>query len=95
MTLSVRRCLNHEDRQAAARCPRCQGFFCRECVSIFQRQLICAACLSEATEPIAKVKAQGLWLTAFLAVLGLILVWGVFYMAGSWLLLTREQLPPI
>ncbi len=41
------RCFNHVTREAAARCPECGRFFCRECVTEHDERLLCAACLKQ------------------------------------------------
>ncbi len=41
------RCWIHPLREAAARCPSCERFFCRECVTEHDGRLICADCLRE------------------------------------------------
>ncbi|HAM72487.1 MAG TPA: rhomboid family protein [Verrucomicrobiales bacterium] len=38
-------CFHHAAREAAARCPGCRRFFCRECVTEHDQRLLCAACL--------------------------------------------------
>ena len=43
--LSLQRCFNHSAREAAARCPECGHFYCRECITEHDDRLICAACL--------------------------------------------------
>jgi hypothetical protein len=43
--LHLQRCLNHPTREAAARCPGCRQFFCRECTTEHEGRLLCAACL--------------------------------------------------
>jgi len=45
------RCLFHPLREAAARCPRCGGTFCRECVTDEDDQLACPPCLRRMTHP--------------------------------------------
>jgi len=40
-----RRCLNHAEREAVARCPECHGYFCRECISEHDERMLCSACL--------------------------------------------------
>ena len=32
-------------REAVARCPECGRFFCRECITEHEDQVLCAACL--------------------------------------------------
>ena len=43
--LTHQRCFNHAGREAAARCPECRQFFCRECITEHDDRVICAACL--------------------------------------------------
>ncbi len=50
MNLAARRCLVHSDREAAARCPSCHQYYCRECVVEHDTQFLCAACLQRAIE---------------------------------------------
>lgn len=44
--LILKRCHNHPSREAVALCPRCQRFFCRECVTEHGSQMLCALCLA-------------------------------------------------
>ena len=41
------RCWTHALREAAARCPSCGRYFCRECVTEHAGRLVCAGCLRE------------------------------------------------
>ena len=43
--LVSQRCFNHALREAAARCPSCGRFFCRECVTEHEGRVLCAACV--------------------------------------------------
>jgi len=45
------RCLFHPPREAAARCPRCGGTFCRECVTDEEGKLACPPCLRRMSRP--------------------------------------------
>lgn len=56
------RCLFHPLREAAARCPRCGGTFCRECVTDEDDQLACPPCLRRIARPPAPKasRARGL-----------------------------------
>jgi hypothetical protein len=45
--LHLRRCARHTTREAAARCPSCGQFFCRECIVEHEGRLLCAACLAK------------------------------------------------
>lgn len=46
--VAARRCVRHAGREAAARCPGCAQFFCRECVSEHGGRWLCAPCLARA-----------------------------------------------
>ncbi|MDD2710687.1 MAG: rhomboid family protein [Verrucomicrobiae bacterium] len=46
-SLVRQRCFTHGNREAAARCPECRRFFCRECVTEHDDRVICAACLAK------------------------------------------------
>lgn len=83
--LVLARCFNHAGREAVARCPRCSRYFCRECVTEHDDQLICAACLAQ---PAAD--GPGHWLAGgyslIAGAMGLAIAWGCFYFVGRLLL---------
>ncbi len=89
--LHTRRCSRHPEREAAARCPACGGFFCRECVVEHEGRLLCSACL--AREAGEGLPGKGRW-PAFRGALELAAAagaaWLVFYALGSLLL----SIPP-
>ena len=74
------RCLNHPNREAAARCPQCGRFFCRECVTEHENRVLCASCLRRilAGEKKKRRSPAALFATAQ-AVAGLWLAWIFFY----------------
>ncbi len=81
------RCFNHADREAAARCPECSHFFCRECVTEHDDRVLCSACLKKLvrlppprTVGLARLKRLG----QFAA--GLIVAWFFFFLVGEGLL---------
>jgi hypothetical protein len=85
-SLALRKCLNHAEREAAARCPECQSFFCRECVSEHRGRVLCAACLGMAA---AASSRSGRWKKAWLpvgAIAGIGLAWACFALLGRILL---------
>ncbi|PIE35601.1 rhomboid family protein [candidate division KSB3 bacterium] len=86
-TLVRQRCYNHASREAVARCPECQRFFCRECVSEHDDRLLCAACLSKLAKPSF---SKRFYLTGLLKVipvmLGFLCLWWFFYLVGQILL---------
>jgi hypothetical protein len=81
--LSQQRCLNHEVREAVARCPECREYFCRECVSEHDGRVICAACLRNLLRPVAagSFRFTTLLVAGELAA-GLLTVWLFFYAVG-------------
>jgi hypothetical protein len=88
MRLSARRCLIHPDREAAVRCPSCQQFFCRECVTEHDQRFLCASCLRELSTRKTGAKRSFNWLTLpFRLGFGLLLGWTAFYLIGRLLLL--------
>jgi hypothetical protein len=83
----AQRCVHHPDREAAARCPECSRFFCRECVSEHDDRVLCASCLA------AGLRVQftggsrfGQIGRAFCAVVGLCLAWWFFDLVGQGLM---------
>ena len=84
--LSTRRCVNHPQREAVARCLQCRQFFCRECVTEHGGKLTCAVCLGKQ----AAGKAAGGGVMSALAgvatfAAGLIVAWICFYYIGTFL----------
>ncbi|HNV21923.1 MAG TPA: rhomboid family protein [Candidatus Hydrogenedentes bacterium] len=45
------RCFNHAGREAAAQCPRCGRFYCRECITEHDGRIVCAPCLDALLAP--------------------------------------------
>jgi hypothetical protein len=87
VSLIHQRCFNHSLREAAARCPVCGQFFCRECITEHEDKVICAACLRKTVKPritqrrwfVGVVRAAG-------CMSGLVVVWLFFYLLGQSLL---------
>ncbi|MFM2081519.1 MAG: hypothetical protein RL380_210 [Verrucomicrobiota bacterium] len=87
MNLARQLCLNHDTREAVARCPQCAHFFCRECVAEHDDRLLCAACLRQLLKPAAPAARTATSLRRTLAFAGgLVLAWGAFYFTGRTLL---------
>ena len=81
------RCFNHALREAAARCPSCQQFYCRECITEHDDRLICAACLRKINA--RDVSMESFWaalIRAFQVVLGLAVAAVFFFLVGRTLL---------
>jgi len=85
--LAHQRCRNHAQREAVARCPDCQRYFCRECITEHDDRVVCSVCLAQLGES-GKPKTwrmsgarQG---AQFLV--GLLIIWMCFYVIGRALL---------
>lgn len=89
--LARARCLNHPQREAAVRCPKCRSDFCRECAVEHQGRLLCARCLARESEHVRGARRR--WVRSGIRVATLIasmlLVWVLFYSLGD--LLCRVQ----
>ena len=89
MDLARQRCLLHPLREAAARCPSCHQFFCRECVTEHESRFVCAACLRKLTARRDERKAARKFVAAALAAARLFaavgLLWLGFYLMGLFL----------
>lgn len=83
MNLHRQRCFRHAGREAAARCPSCARFYCRECIVEHDGRLLCTACLEKTAHSVkaAGNRASLAWLAA--AAAGLLLAWASFYYTGS------------
>ncbi len=88
MSLHLQVCQNHSEREAVARCPVCRLYFCRECVTEHDDQVVCAACLTKSVrqEPLQQGRYPFVPRSAaFLA--GLFIAGASFYSFGRLLLL--------
>jgi hypothetical protein len=86
MNIAQERCFNHASREAAARCPECGRYFCRECISEHDDRVICAFCLKRvSTKPVRRYRLAGLVRLAQV-VIGVLLLWSSFYLLGKALL---------
>ena len=87
ISVSQQRCLNHLSREAVARCPTCQQFFCRECITEHDDRVICAGCLRSVSEAAKARRVNWQPLRTFATAAGAFLtVWLCFYFAGQILL---------
>lgn len=85
--LAAKRCFHHALREAAARCPHCRRFFCRECVTEHDGRATCAQCLRKIAdaEQARRRRAVGL-VGGLAAALGFAVAWMAFHQLGRWLL---------
>lgn len=86
--ISRQRCFRHGDREAAARCPECGRFFCRECITEHEDRVLCVACLESRTarDAVSSQRFSGFKRIAQGAA-GVFLTWLFFYYLGRILLL--------
>jgi hypothetical protein len=81
-------CFNHEDREAAGRCPICRRYFCRECLTEHDDRVLCVECLK--TIAAARVEHRtGMRrvVRGLLPIAGILMAWLFFYAIGRSLLL--------
>jgi hypothetical protein len=81
MSLLNQRCFNHANREAAARCPSCQRFYCRECVTEHEGRMICAHCVARLRAPQARRSSSGVVWSMF-SVMSVLMAWLIFYYLG-------------
>lgn len=85
--VSQQRCFNHRAREAAAQCPECRRFFCRECVTEHNDRVICATCLAGFAKGHGGHRGRLRTLAPYLqAAGGLFFAWWTFYAIGQVLL---------
>ena len=97
--LTRQRCWTHPLREAAARCPSCARFFCRECVTEHEGRVICAGCLREQAAASAAKRAGRRWPGRVLAAarrgaqftVGVGVAWLFFHLLGQMLLTLPDQ----
>jgi len=81
------RCFNHATREAAARCPECRRFFCRECVTEHDDRVICSSCLKQLTHALhARRPVFGGMVRFAQCAAGFLIAWFFFFLIGEGLL---------
>jgi hypothetical protein len=90
--LTSQRCFNHATREAAARCPECARFFCRECITEHDERVLCAGCLKKTVRvPLTQRGGFIRVLHAAQFAFGLLLAWFFFFLIGERLLRLPES----
>lgn len=90
--LSRKRCVFHPVREAVARCPKCGGFFCRECITEHEGRVLCAACLNAGAKLLGRKNSRWRWLIQPVQfVIGLVMIWLVFYQTGQALIVLPSR----
>lgn len=91
-SVTHQRCFNHAGREAAARCPECGRFFCRECITEHEDRVVCAACLRQlAGVPLTRRPAFLGAVRAVQLAVAVMFVWICFYGLGRVLLDVPSQ----
>ena len=86
-SIHQQRCFHHGFREAVAKCPSCEQFFCRECITEHDDRMICASCLKKQVQPMkAGRRSVRIALHAVQAVCGFMIIWTVFFFIGQILL---------
>ena len=94
MKLSRQQCVLHPDRGAVARCPVCKRYYCHECITEHDGQVLCRHCLlqqvDDADNETTFMDRHGalvqLVSRPLLALGGLLLLWLIFTLIGSMLM---------
>ncbi len=94
MKLSRQQCVLHPERGAVARCPVCKRFYCHECITEHNGQVLCRRCLQRQIEGSANelsfMDRHGAVIhmvsRPLLAVAGLFLLWLIFATIGTMLM---------
>jgi hypothetical protein len=82
--VAEQRCLRHPAREAVARCPKCRYFFCRECITEHDDQVLCADCLSKMLRPSEqRGSALAQVATAVFSLGGIAVAWLFFNLIGE------------
>jgi hypothetical protein len=84
--LAAMRCSNHPNREAAARCVSCGGFFCRECSTEHDGRMTCANCLVASSGPAPAGRLKRLILNGSPFLAGFLLIWLLFFLCGKGLI---------
>jgi hypothetical protein len=90
--LTRQRCQHHAEREAVARCPKCAGFFCRECVTEHDDRVLCADCIAKLAVPKDAARPRREWPGLLgKSLLGLLAAWLFFYSIGRVLITLPEN----
>jgi hypothetical protein len=93
MQLQRQQCILHPERGAVARCPQCQRFYCHECITEHDGEVLCRHCLNAQCEQNDtrsfawhRKAFNSLVMKPLLALACLLLLWMMFLTLGSLLL---------
>ena len=90
--LAAQRCFNHSTREAAARCPQCGRYYCRECVTEHHGRVICSHCLKELSHQKSSQRfSLKVPLILVKCLISIILAWLFFFSLGKVLLMIPDS----
>lgn len=83
-SLTQQRCFNHGEREAAARCPECASYFCRECITEHDDRVVCTTCLTKlARKPLLQRRGFAGLFRVGQCLLGVVVAWFFFYVVAE------------
>jgi hypothetical protein len=82
-SLAHQRCFNHAAREAAARCPECKQFFCRECITEHDDRVLCTSCLKRLAATPTERRAFGSLRRIVQCAFGFVVAWFFFFLIGE------------
>ena len=86
--IALKKCVNHYEREAVARCPECKRYYCRECVTEHEGKVLCASCLNlKSAEIHSSRNYVAIFIRTIQGLAGLTTLWLLFYYLGQLLLL--------
>ena len=90
-SLAQERCFRHDLREAAGRCPSCRRYYCRECLTEHDHQLLCVTCLAQLSSgPAISARRPWRWDYTY-PLIGLLLTFTLFYWLGQTLILATTD----
>jgi uncharacterized paraquat-inducible protein A len=92
LALRERRCSNHPQREASARCPECKNYFCRECITEHDDRVLCASCLAKLSGKKDEALSRWMWAPRLaLALLAIAAIYIAILLCGNMLLSIPSQ----
>jgi hypothetical protein len=93
MEITFQRCSFHWQREAVAKCPECNRFFCRECITEHEGRVVCADCLKKLVHREERKSRNPLrYVSQVLKfAFGVVVIWIFFYYLGRILMVIPES----
>lgn len=90
MALAHERCLRHDLREAAGRCPACRRYYCRECLTEHDHRLLCVTCLAQLQSATPAPAQPWRWDYAY-PLVGMLIAFTLLYWLGQTLILATTE----